>query len=161
MKDIGCPYLSGRFAWSGFNDLQTILPELAKEWHPTRNGDLKPSNVTVNSSKKVWWLLSYDDANTGKHFDFEWEAAIYSRSKGNGCPYLANKNVLKGFNDLQTVNPVIASEWHPTKNGDLKPTHITAGSKEKVWWKCSVCGYEWKSKICNRKKCEKCKKRSE
>jgi len=47
-------------------------PELAKEWHPTKNGDLKPTDVTKGYDKKAWWLFPYDDLRTGKHFDFEW-----------------------------------------------------------------------------------------
>ena len=84
--------------------------------------------------KKVWWLLPYDDPNTGKHFDFEWQALISNRNSGNDCPYLNGKAVWPGFNDLATINPELAAQWHPTKNGDLKPTQITAGSRKKVWW---------------------------
>lgn len=40
---------------------------------------------------------------TGKHFDFEWEAVISGRLKGQGCPYLAknNQKVWLGFNDFK------------------------------------------------------------
>ena len=131
---IGCPYLSGKAVWSGFNDLATTNPELAAQWHPTKNGNLKPTQVTANSQKKVWWLLLYDDPDTGKHFDFEWQALISNRNSGNDCPYLNGKAVWPGFNDLATINPELAAQWHPTKNGDLKPTQITAGSRKKVWW---------------------------
>ena len=30
---IGCPYCSGRYAVKGENDLQTVNPDLAKEWN--------------------------------------------------------------------------------------------------------------------------------
>ena len=30
-------------------------PEVAKQWHPTKNGDLTPNNVTPGSNKKAWW----------------------------------------------------------------------------------------------------------
>lgn len=128
---IGCPYLSGKAVWSGFNDLATTNPELAAQWHPTKNGNLKPTQVTANSQKKVWWLLLYDDPDTGKHFDFEWQAIIKNRNKGNDCVYLTGKAVLEGFNDLTTINPELAAQWHPTKNGDLKPTQFIASSEKK------------------------------
>ena len=32
--------------------------------------------------------------------------------------------------------PKLIKEWHPTKNGELKPDKITYGSKKKVWWSC-------------------------
>lgn len=129
----GNPFKSGHKILKGYNDLQTVNPELAKQWHPTKNGNLKPADVTAYSRKKVWWLLSYDDAKTGKHFDFEWKAAIYGRHDGNGCPYLNGRAVWKGFNDLQTVNPEFAKLWHPTKNGNLKPTDITICPGQKIW----------------------------
>ena len=130
---LGCPFLSGQAIWEGFNDLKTVNPKLAAQWHPTKNGNLKPTQVTVNSPKKVWWLYSYNEPNTGKHFDFEWQAVIGSR-KNNSCPFFSNHAVYEGFNDLQTINPELAAQWHPTKNGSLKPTQVTIGSIQKVWW---------------------------
>ena len=44
--------------------------------------------------------------------------------------------LVKGENDLATVNPVLAKEWHPTKNENLNPEDITSGSSKEVWWLC-------------------------
>ncbi|MBQ7064572.1 MAG: zinc-ribbon domain-containing protein, partial [Firmicutes bacterium] len=118
----------------GKNDLATTNPNLAHEWHPSKNGELSPTDVFAGSGQKVWWLYPYDDPNTGKHFDFEWQATISSRNKGVGCPFLSGGKVWLGFNDLKTINPALAAEWHPYKNGELKPEDVTAGSKAKVWW---------------------------
>ena len=159
-----CPYCSNKKTLIGYNDLATTHPELAAQWHPTKNGNLKPLEVTCGSGKKVWWLLPYDDPKTGKHFDFEWQAIIANRAKGIGCPFLSNptKAVWQGFNDLATTYPELAKEWHPVKNGDLKPTDVTIGSQQKVWWLCPVCGYEWQGIIRGRttlnKNCPSCKK---
>ena len=38
------------------NNLLIENPELAKEWHPTRNDVLTPEMATSGSDKKVWWL---------------------------------------------------------------------------------------------------------
>ena len=55
---------------------------------------------------------------------------------------IANKN------DLGTVSPDIAKEWHKTKNGDLKPRNVTKGSHKKVWWQCSKFkSHEWEARI--------------
>ena len=173
-NDSGCPYLNGRAVWEGFNDLQTVNPELAAQWHPTKNGDLKPTQITANSSKMAWWILSYDVPNDypidhlrGGHFDFEWEAGIGDRNNGTNCPYLIGQAVWTGFNDLVTVNPELARQWHPTKNGDLKPTQVTANSNKMAWWTLSYdvpldypvkhlrgkhFDFEWQAKVHDRNK---------
>lgn len=109
-------------------------PELAAQWHPTKNGDLMPDMVTCGSATKVHWMLPYDDPKSGRHFDFEWEDRIHNRVKGNGCPYLSGQAVQAGFNDLATTHPQLAEQWHPTKNGHLTPQMITHGSRKSVWW---------------------------
>ena len=159
-----CPYLSGRAVWTGFNDLATINHDIAVQWHPTKNGNLKPTQVTANSNKKVWWLLPYNDPNTGKHFDFEWRASVADRNNGNGCPYLSGQAVWVGFNDLATVNPELAAQWHPTKNGELKPTQVTANTDKKVWWLYPYddpntgkhFDFEWEASIGNRSRGSDC-----
>ena len=85
----------------------------------------------------------------------EWQAAIGDRSQGHTCPYCAGKKVLKGYNDLQTVNPTLAIEWHYEKNNGFTPVDITPNSHKKVWWKCSK-GHEWQAIIGNRHKGNGC-----
>ena len=138
-REKECPYLTGKKVWKGFNDLVTTHPELAAEWDYEKNGDLKPEDVTAGSGRKVWWILSYDDKKTGRHFDFSWEASIKDRAGGHKCPYLTGNKVWKGFNDLETYCKEnerldILSWWDYEKNGDLKPSDVTAGSGKKVWW---------------------------
>ena len=33
-------------------------PQLVKEWHPSKNGELTPDDFTHGTHKKVWWLCS-------------------------------------------------------------------------------------------------------
>jgi DNA-directed RNA polymerase subunit RPC12/RpoP len=147
-RGAGCPYCSGHRVLKGFNDLSFSYSHLASEWHPTKNGDLLPDSVGAFSGKKVWWL--------GK-CGHEWESKIASRTLGGGCPYCSSSNpkTLSGFNDLATTNPQIASEWHPTKNGELKPTHLSLGSNKKVWW-LGKCGHEWAQRVNDRKNGASC-----
>jgi hypothetical protein len=144
--------------------LNTLFPEIAAEWHPTKNGDLTPDRVNKRTDKTVWWL--------GK-CGHEWTMPISRRTqkqqiasnwkirKGQGCPYCAGKRILIGFNDLQSKNPQLAAEWHPTKNGELTPKDVLAGSDKKYWWKCGRCGYEWQNSVNKRNRgtgnCPHCK----
>lgn len=135
-----------------------VFPEIAKQWHPTKNGLLTPDMFSFASNKEVWWLLPYDDPNTGKHFDFEWKASINKRASGHGCPYLVGKQIYKGFNDFATTNPDLAKEWNYEKNGELKPDMVMAGSLQKVWWILPyddpITGkhfdFEWEASLNNR-----------
>lgn len=132
----GCPYCSHNTVLAGFNDLETLFPEVAKEWSP-RNLPLLPSQVTAFANKKVWWRCSKGH---------EWFTLISTRSDGSKCPYCSGIKTLKGFNDFATAHPDIALEWSD-RNGDLKPDMVNDKSTKNVWWKCSTCGYEWKSVI--------------
>ena len=115
-------------------------PELAEQWHPTKNGDLKPYMVMHKSRKKVWWLGSCGH---------EWQATIKDRVDGTGCPICKGKQILRGENDLATLYPNIAKEWHPTKNGGLTPYMIAPKSGKKVWWICEK-GHEWQALVSDR-----------
>ena len=134
----GCPYCSGKRA-STENNLQVLNPDLAKQWHPTKNGDLTPSDITVRSAKKVWWTCEKDH---------EWDSTVANRTSGNGCPYCAGKRVWDG-NSLHTLNPDLAKQWHPSKNGELTPNDVTIGSGKKAWWICDK-GHEWEAAISSR-----------
>ena len=104
------------------NCLAVVNPGLAAQWHPTKNGELTPEIITAGSGRKIWWLCKEGH---------EWQAAVVGRNSGSGCPYCSGNKVLKGYNDLAIVNPALAAEWHPTKNGDLMPDMVTAGSSKK------------------------------
>ena len=128
---LGCPYCANQRVWKGFNDLQTKNPEVAAEWHTTKNKNLRPDEVTVSSNKSIWWRCP---------LGHEYEAKVSQRTRASrkgGCPYCANKYLLKGFNDLASVCPEVAAEWHPTKNGELKPSDVFSSSRQVIWWICS------------------------
>ena len=158
IRGYGCPYLSGHAVWPGYNDLATLYPDIAKEWHPTKNGDLTPGQVTAGSAQNVWWYLPYDDPRTGEHHDFEWKTSIQNRTgSGTGCPYLSGHAVWPGYNDLATLYPDIAKEWHPTKNGDLTPDKVRPGTTARAWWLLSYDAptgehfdFEWNATIHSR-----------
>ena len=81
-KGCGCPICSNKQILIGYNDLSTINPKLASEWNYEKNGDLKPEHFTANSGKKVWWKCAKGH---------EWQAIIYNRNYGNGCPYCSGR----------------------------------------------------------------------
>lgn len=138
----GCVYCAGNLVFTGFNDLFTFAPALAAEWHPIKNNDLYPNQVLPNSHRKVWWL---------GNCNHEWKAAISSRyrNQGKGCPVCSGKDIVRGFNDLASQYPLVASTWHPTKNGSQLPESTFMASTKKFWWQCSL-GHEWTTTVASR-----------
>lgn len=147
--DSDCGYILELYAVKKqTRSLAYCSPSIAAEWHPIKNGNLTPDKIYNTSNRKVWWL--------GK-CGHEWQMSVCDRTripakqtpgkrvkKPYGCPYCSGKRILDGFNDLQTTFPQVASEWHPSKNGDLNPTDISYGSKKVIWWQC-INGHEWKA----------------
>lgn len=83
----GCPYCTNQKI-NNENSLVTINPTLSLEWHPIKNGDLIPSQVSGGSDKKIWWICK----NNNKHI---WKATIHSRNKKNtGCPHCYSRTSL-------------------------------------------------------------------
>ncbi|UII56246.1 hypothetical protein LS684_01795 [Cytobacillus spongiae] len=121
------------------NVFSDVYPNLIVEWHPVKNGELRPSDFSYGSSKKVWWKC-----NKGH----EWETTIKERSRGSRCPYCTGNKVSKE-NSLKAKYSEIASQWHPIKNNQLTPEHVTAKSSKKVWWICKE-GHEWNTAISER-----------
>ena len=136
------------------NSLIELRPDLAAEWHPTKNGNLLPSMFGINSNERAWWMCK-----TCKH---EWQTAIIHRGgkRNSGCPECSKKLRGKTFTQgkvaergsLADNNPVLAEQWHPTKNGELTPNDVTEKRFKEVWWLCPVCNHEWEASPNNRSK---------
>lgn len=143
----GCPVCTGRQALAGENDLATLYPDIAAQWDGMKNGALRPNNVTAGSNRRVWWKCEKGHS---------YRAVIAQRvQRGDGCPYCDNRKVLPGFNDLATVQPLVAKQWHESLNGALTPEMVTAGSHKKAWWQCSY-GHVWKAAIYSRVGVQQC-----
>ncbi|WP_396824476.1 zinc-ribbon domain-containing protein [Micrococcus yunnanensis] len=48
-----------------------LRPDLAAQWHPTRNAPLTPHDVRPGSHKRVWWRSPGGQ---------EWESSVYNRT---------------------------------------------------------------------------------
>lgn len=116
-------------------------PQIAVQWHPIKNGTLRPEDVFGGETKRVWWQCPQGP-------DHEWQQTLVQRTKEkSGCPYCDGKK-LSATNSLLLRFPALADEWHPKKNGELKPEKVFGGGKKKYWWKCSVNDdHEWQASI--------------
>ena len=116
--------------------LAELFPDLAKEWHQKRNGNLTPFDFTAGSSEKVWWQCK-------DNLDHVYDASIDKRTNGSGCRFCTNQAASLD-NCLATKFPDVAALWHPEKNGEVTPEMIVTGATVKRWWQCKdVSEHTW------------------
>lgn len=127
--------------------LEFLYPEIAKEWHPTKNGKLGPDLFTPKSGEIVWWQC----LQCGN----EWQAPISNRTSGHGCDVCATtRRKVTKKETLLTRRGSIDKEWclkdWDYEENEYGPEYYTNGSGEVVSWRCHKCGHKWKTAICNR-----------
>jgi hypothetical protein len=120
-------------------NLQAVNPSLAREWHPTKNEETTPTQVTPRSPHHAWWICEKGH---------EWKAIIYTRNNGTGCPYCSGRRP-SPTHCLASSNPSLARQWHPVKNGSLTPYDVTPMSGKRRWWICAK-GHEWYAEVAGR-----------
>jgi hypothetical protein len=142
-KGRGCPFCAGQKITAS-NSLKSLYPQIAEEWHPIKNQNLNPDQITHGSGKKIWWKCSKESGH-------EWRTSISNRTKNKtGCPYCEGRKVSQ-TNRLSKKFPEIAKEWHPVKNIGVSPDDIVAGTRMKAWWICiNNSDHVWKARIDHR-----------
>lgn len=79
-----CPFCAGTKV-SKKTSLAARFPQVASEWHATRNGEITPKDVMPFSNKKVWW-------HCRKNKKHVWQAIVADRTrKDSGCPQCAGR----------------------------------------------------------------------
>jgi DNA-directed RNA polymerase subunit RPC12/RpoP len=141
-RKSGCGVCSNKFLLSGFNDLKTQWPEIAKYYDNIRNpkdsSNIGPGNMRTD----LWWVC---DLNHG------YTRSIAEQIRfGPKCEICRNKILLRGFNDLATVDPKLAAEWDEEKNGIAASDFIYKHHNKNFWWKCVAEGHSWETYFTNR-----------
>ncbi len=71
-----CPYCTNRKLCNE-NSLALLRPDIAQDWHPTKNGTLTPKDVIAGGGTKVWWRCKHSH---------DWQATVGTRvHNGTGC----------------------------------------------------------------------------
>tara|TARA_B100000315_G_scaffold59102_1_gene53617 strand:+ start:749 stop:1126 length:378 start_codon:yes stop_codon:yes gene_type:complete len=117
------------------NTLVELFPEVASEWHPTKNGEVKVSEIVAGANGRFWWRCGVSD-------DHEWATSVANRTRnGSGCPMCAGQWAsVRGPKNPAIKHPHLSREWHSTKNGELQLDQMALSSRLRIWWKCDVAG---------------------
>jgi hypothetical protein len=122
----GCPCCVGTRVTAA-TSLAARYPDVARNWHPTRNGHLSADAVSPFSRRIVWWQCDRGHS---------WQRSVAQQSRGN-CPYCSGHR-LASDNSLRAVFPTLATQWHDGLNGRATPDSVTSRSRMRVWWRCST-----------------------
>lgn len=152
-KSDNCPFCIGQRT-SLSNSLASHFPEIAKEWHPEKNGGVTPDSIFKTSNKKVWWKCEVA-------FDHIYEMSVANKTGGKGCPFCAGKRASK-TNSLISLFPDVSKQWDYKRNQNINIKEIIADSHKSVWWICE-CGFKYETAVIKRTKfskgCPKCQKK--
>ena len=111
--------------------LSKTNPKLAKEAY-----GWDPAKLTYGSERKLNWKCPKGHI---------YKAEVLKRTtRGYGCSFCSGKRVLKGFNDLKTINPTLAKQAY-----GWDPSTVTIGSGKKLLWECSL-GHYWEARVHDR-----------
>ena len=147
----GCPSCRGAETRKNQkNWLAETLPEIASQWHPTRNGKLTPSNVVWDSTRTIWWQAEC--------CGFEWQETPRSRDKYDRLHCPRCRTIL---GSLAWQDPGLAAEWSPSNPlsaWNVRPNAATAFVPE---WICATNPeHVWQSPLASRSngsECPECK----
>ncbi|NOU33304.1 MAG: methyltransferase-like protein [Polyangiaceae bacterium] len=110
-------------------------PSIVPLWNPEKNGDLSPAKVDAAHTGNTWWRCL-------KGHDYQRSPLLMIRDAS--CPVCAVAE-----KSLAMTNPVVAAEWHATRNGDVTPTQVDADHVMNAWWRCPN-GHEYQATVRSR-----------
>jgi Zn finger protein HypA/HybF involved in hydrogenase expression len=121
--------------------LAEMNPACLSEWDSVLNADASPDTVHLGGKQKYWWRCAAGHS---------YKQTAISKLRGYKCPFCTKidaaestrKAKLAKSGSLADNFPALAAEWHPSKNGELRPTDVGSNSHKRVWWLCAR-GHAW------------------
>lgn len=120
----GCGVCKGRQVGEK-TSLGYLRPDISNEWHPYKNSDITPYDVTRGTNKKIWWICP---------FGHEYTASVSNRVKGRGCPHCSNGNK---ESKIASKLKSWALERFGKYNCDIEHP-VVKNSKTNCWLKCDI-----------------------
>ena len=143
-KIVVCPYCTNSFSkiTPGVNDLFTVCKPAKEMWDHERNQEIKdPTKLSYSSREKAWF-------NCKNNHSFR--KSIITFFKTPECPTCK----FEKKSSIQSLKPDLIKFWDYEKMNYL-PNEVSVHSKERGFWRCSDCGYEWTQSFCNRREAKK------
>lgn len=127
------------------NSIAKARPSLVPLWNLEKNGDLSPRTLDAAHTVNTWWRCP-------KGHDFQRPPLLMM--KDASCPVCAVAE-----KSLAAMNPAVAAEWHPKRNGEVTPAQVDGDHVMNAWWLCPN-GHEYQASVRSRargsRKCPTC-----
>ncbi|WP_086820188.1 zinc-ribbon domain-containing protein [Allokutzneria sp. NRRL B-24872] len=143
----GCPHCrAAHTATTGKRWLADTLPEIASQWHPTRNGTLAPANVVWDSKRVIWWKTDC--------CGYEWQESVRDRDKYKRLRCSNCKTIL---GSLAWHDPGLAAEWAPQNPVSAWQVRPNAATDFVPLWICSTDpAHVWRAPLSSRSSGTEC-----
>ena len=143
----GCPWRAvtqraatrqGTFAPG--RSLAALRPDLAEELR-----DLDPNALGTGSRIRARWCCPA--------CGHEWSTTVKHRVVGSGSPCCVQLRVTAGRRrvprerSLGSLQPGLAEQLHPTRNGKLDAYSLGINTRQDVWWRCPQCEHAWRAGV--------------
>lgn len=117
----------------------------AKYWHSEKNGDIKPSDITIRTATKYWFICNNPECG------HEFLTSPDKIASGNWCVYCCvppqklcdeDNNCDKCFKKSFASHEK-AKYW--SDKNELNPLEVFISSNSKFWFNCDKCMHEFDS----------------
>ncbi len=113
----------------------------AQYWHPTKNGNLQPRDITLKSGRKIWFLCP----ECNHDFDIiPKDITIRNR----WCRFCANQQLCDNDSCELCYSKSFASSdksqyWIYEMNNNIKPRDVFKSTGSSFWFKCIDCSHSF------------------
>lgn len=140
--ESGCPFCRANTTRTASDrpTLATAQPEIAAQWHHTKNGGLTPDKVTPESKRTAWWR--------SECCGYEWRESVRDRDKHRRLRCPKCESIL---DSLAWHDPGLAAEWSPSN--PRSPWHVRPHATTRFLpeWVCSVNPkHVWRAPLASR-----------
>lgn len=117
--------------------LSETHPELAQLWSPKNKRSFY--DFDEDFKHEAIWICPESGA--------EYRCRINRRLKHGALssPFISNRKLLSGFNDLATKHPELCELWSP--NNKLSPSEVLGSTGKKYLWICPETGSEYERSV--------------
>ena len=129
----GCAVCAGKQV-APSTSLAVCFPEIAKEWHPSKNDNVSPSDVNKGSGAQIWWMCDRGH---------EWVNTPYNRTRDGAredCPECHIEDT-----SIANTAPELLATWDWEEN-EITPDKVSNASHQEIAWICSDCDHKWVTK---------------